>query len=107
MISKRLVTPFGEQSTAAQVVSGVDLSGRRAVVTGGASGIGVETARALAAAGAGVTLAVRNLESGHRVAADIHTSTGNPTIRVAALDLSDLRSVQSFVATWAGPLHIL
>jgi len=54
-------TPFGFASTAMDVVSGVDLSGRRAVVTGASSGIGVETARALAATGCEVVLAVRDL----------------------------------------------
>jgi hypothetical protein len=44
-------TPFGFESTAAEVAEGIDLTGRRAIVTGAASGIGVETARALAGAG--------------------------------------------------------
>jgi NAD(P)-dependent dehydrogenase (short-subunit alcohol dehydrogenase family) len=44
-----ITTPFGFESTAAEVVAGIDLSGKRAIVTGGASGIGIETARALAA----------------------------------------------------------
>ncbi|WP_043727291.1 SDR family NAD(P)-dependent oxidoreductase [Kutzneria sp. 744] len=56
----RITTPFGFASTADDVAAGVDLAGRRAVVTGGASGIGVETARTLARAGAEVTLAVRD-----------------------------------------------
>ena len=60
----RLTTAFGFDSTAAQVAQGVDLSGRRVIVTGGASGIGVETARALAGAGAEVTLAVRDTAAG-------------------------------------------
>ena len=47
----RITTPFTAESTAAEVVAGIDLTGRRAVVTGGASGIGVETARALAGGG--------------------------------------------------------
>ncbi|NUT93001.1 MAG: oxidoreductase, partial [Saccharothrix sp.] len=51
-MSERITTPFTAESTAAEVAAGVDLTGKRAVVTGGASGIGVETARALAAAGA-------------------------------------------------------
>ena len=59
-----ITTPFGAASTAAEVVAGIDLTGRRAVVTGGASGIGVETARALAGAGAAVTLAVRDHDAG-------------------------------------------
>ncbi|RFC78015.1 hypothetical protein [Streptomyces sp. AcE210] len=44
----RLTTPFDRETTAAEVLSGVDLTGERAVVTGGASGIGIETARSLA-----------------------------------------------------------
>ncbi|MDX6540325.1 MAG: hypothetical protein QOI71_1935, partial [Gaiellales bacterium] len=47
----RITTPFGRASTAAEVVAGVDLGDRRMIVTGAASGIGVETARALAGAG--------------------------------------------------------
>ncbi|WP_433076421.1 hypothetical protein ACQP1P_31745 [Dactylosporangium sp. CA-052675] len=59
---------FGFESTAAEVLAGVDLAGRRAVVTGGASGIGIETARALAGAGAAVTLAVRGTAAGEATA---------------------------------------
>ena len=59
-ITTPITTPFGFHSTAAEVLADVDLSGKRAIVTGAASGIGVETARALAGAGADVTLAVRN-----------------------------------------------
>jgi len=44
-------TPFGFHSTAADVIAGIDLSGKRTIVTGAASGIGVETARALAQTG--------------------------------------------------------
>ena len=53
-----VTTPFGFSSTSADVMAGVDLSGKRAIVTGGAGALGAETARALAAAGAEVTLAV-------------------------------------------------
>ena len=62
--------PFGFDSTAADVVERIDMSGKRAIVTGGSSGIGIETARALASAGAAVTLAVRDTEAGRRTAAD-------------------------------------
>lgn len=102
----RITSPFGEWSTAEEVAAEVDLSGRRAVVTGGASGIGVETARALASRGAAVTLAVRNLETGRQVAADIVATTGS-RVDVRPLELSDLSSVAAFVAGWDGPLHIL
>ena len=105
--TERITTPFTAASTAAEVVAGIDLAGRRVVVTGGASGIGIETARALAGAGAEVTLAVRNLEAGERTAEDIIASTGNKQVLVAPLDLADQASVASFAAGWDGPLHAL
>ncbi|TCC56200.1 SDR family NAD(P)-dependent oxidoreductase [Kribbella pittospori] len=103
----RITTPFGYDSTAAEVIAGVDLTGRRAVVTGGASGIGVETARALATAGAEVTLAVRNTAAAERTAAGIIESTGNNHVFVAPIELADRESVKAFAAGWDGPLHIL
>jgi NAD(P)-dependent dehydrogenase (short-subunit alcohol dehydrogenase family) len=121
-VSTPITTPFGAESTAAEVVAGIDLTGRRAIVTGGASGIGIETARALAGAGAEVTLAVRNVEAGERTAAQITRTTGTRTtgtrttgtettgskpVLTARLDLADQASVAAFAAAWDGPLHIL
>jgi len=110
----RITSPYSSRSTALEVVDGIDLSGRRAVVTGGASGIGVETARALAHAGAEVVLAVRDTAAGERTAANIAGSlqragrTGVPAPTVEALDLADLASVDAFTARWgARPLHVL
>jgi NAD(P)-dependent dehydrogenase (short-subunit alcohol dehydrogenase family) len=100
-------TPFGYETTAAEVVEGVDLTGKRAVVTGAASGIGVETARALAAAGAAVTLAVRNTAMGEQVAEDIRSTTANDEVTVSHLELVDLASIDAFVSGWDGPLDIL
>ncbi|MET8614888.1 SDR family NAD(P)-dependent oxidoreductase [Streptomyces misionensis] len=102
-----ITTPFGFSSTAAEVSEGIDLTGRRAVVTGASSGLGAETARALAARGAAVTLAVRDVTAGKRVAEDITESTGNQEVNVAHLDLADPASVTAFVAAWRGPLHVL
>jgi NAD(P)-dependent dehydrogenase (short-subunit alcohol dehydrogenase family) len=102
-----ITTPFGQHSTAAEVVRGIDLSGKRAIVTGAASGIGIETVRALAQTGVEVTLAVRNTDVGAETAADITATTGNSNIHVAHLDLSDRDSIAEFVAAWDGPLHIL
>ncbi|MFC4021191.1 SDR family NAD(P)-dependent oxidoreductase [Micromonospora sp. GCM10011542] len=102
-----ITTPFNRDSTAMEVIRGIDLGGRRVVVTGGSSGIGVETARALASAEAEVTLAVRNTDAGHRAADDITGTTGNDRVLVAPLDLADQGSVADFVANWDGPLHIL
>jgi len=67
----RIETPFGFSSTTADVTAGLDLSGQRVIVTGGSSGLGAETARALAAVGAEVTLAVRDLDAGTRAAETI------------------------------------
>jgi NAD(P)-dependent dehydrogenase (short-subunit alcohol dehydrogenase family) len=100
-------TPFGFDSTALEVVEGIDLAGKRAIVTGGSSGIGVETVRALAAAGAEVTIAVRDTKAGDRTAAEIISSTGNSAIHVGRLDLVDLASVAEFLAIWTGPLDLL
>jgi NAD(P)-dependent dehydrogenase (short-subunit alcohol dehydrogenase family) len=102
-----ITTRFDATTTADEVVEGVDLGGTTAVVTGAASGIGVETARSLARAGAAVTLAVRDTAAGDRVAADITATTGNADVHVAYVDLVDLASVRAFAASWTGPLHLL
>ena len=106
-MTTRVATPFGATSTAMEVLDGVDLTGRVAVVTGGSSGLGVETARALAAAGAEVVLAVRSPANGTAVADEISRTTGNTAVSVQPLDLMDLGSVDAFVDGWRGPLDIL
>jgi NAD(P)-dependent dehydrogenase (short-subunit alcohol dehydrogenase family) len=100
-------TPFGFASTADDVAALVDLTGKRAIVTGAATGIGVETVRVLANRGAEVTIAVRNLAAGERAAAGIRALTGNPLVRAGRLDLSDRRSINQFLGAWWGPLDIL
>jgi NAD(P)-dependent dehydrogenase (short-subunit alcohol dehydrogenase family) len=106
-VTTPITTPFKWETTAAEVVAGFDLGGSRVIVTGGASGIGLETARALAATGAEVTLAVRDADAGQRVAAEIVATTGNTHVLVANLDLANRASVASFVAAWEGPLGVL
>ncbi|MET9109737.1 SDR family NAD(P)-dependent oxidoreductase [Streptomyces zhihengii] len=105
-----VTTPFHSHATASEVIAGVDLSGRRAVVTGGASGIGLETTRTLAAAGAEVTVAVRDPDAAYAALGDLvssSSSSGTDRIHVRALDLADLASVKTFAEGWQGPLDIL
>ncbi|MGA2123939.1 MAG: SDR family NAD(P)-dependent oxidoreductase [Acidimicrobiales bacterium] len=102
-----ITSPFTRTSTALEVLDGVDLSGKRAIVTGGASGIGAETARALAHAGAEVTITARDVEAGGLVARDIVLSSGNQNVQVAQLDLTEEISLRNFAAAWLGPLDIL
>jgi NAD(P)-dependent dehydrogenase (short-subunit alcohol dehydrogenase family) len=79
-----------------------DQTGRTAVVTGATSGLGLATARALAAAGAHVVLAVRDPARGAAAAAGLSGST-----EVRRLDLADLQSVREFAAGWTGDLDVL
>ena len=102
-----VTTSFSFQSTASEIIEGIHLTGKRAVVAGGASGIGIETARALAGAGASVTLAVGRPQGSGSLAAELRQSTGNDAIDIVTLDLGDLRSVRAFADFWKGPLHIL
>jgi NAD(P)-dependent dehydrogenase (short-subunit alcohol dehydrogenase family) len=103
----RITTPFTAKSTADQVSDGIDLTGKLAIVTGGASGIGVETTRTLAKRGADVTLAVRNTAAASAVVREIIESTGNANVRALPLELTDRASIAAFVDSWHGPLDLL
>ncbi|MFC5062006.1 SDR family NAD(P)-dependent oxidoreductase [Actinomycetospora atypica] len=87
---------FGATSTAADVVAGLDLSGRLAIVTGGYSGLGLEATRALTSVGAHVVVPARRPE----VAAEALTGLGN--VETDALDLGDLDSVAAFAQRFTG-----
>ena len=95
-------TGFGPASTTTDVLAGIDLTGRNAIVTAGHVGLGLETTRALADAGANVVVASRN--PGTAAAA----LAGVDRVRIAQLDLMDPTSVDRFVAEHADtPLHML
>lgn len=101
---------FGFYSTAEEVTEGIDGSGLTAIVTGGASGIGVETSKTLAFRGAHVILAVRNLEAAAIVKENICREKSDTKIDVLHLDLGSLASVRQFVLDFKAmnlPLNIL
>ena len=99
---------FPEGITAEDIASGHDLRGKRAVVTGGASGLGRESVRVLAGRGAEVVLAARDPDAGRRVAQEIADEGIDGTILVEQLDLADLRSVEAFAARNGDrPIHFL
>ncbi len=87
---------FGRESTPAEVLDGIDLTGRLAVVTGGYSGLGLETTRALAGAGADVVVPARRPDHAAEVLAELDGLPGSVT--VAELDLADQDSVAAFAA---------
>jgi NAD(P)-dependent dehydrogenase (short-subunit alcohol dehydrogenase family) len=92
---------LGFETTTHDVIAGVDLTGTTAIVTGASTGIGVETARALAAAGAGVVLAARNAERTEEAAASIRDRVPSAQLEVGPLDLTSLDSVRGFGAWYA------
>jgi NAD(P)-dependent dehydrogenase (short-subunit alcohol dehydrogenase family) len=101
---------FDARSTADDVIQGHDLTGWEAVVTGGAAGLGAETARALAAAGARVVLAARDPDRGRTAALELSDRTGNPNVEYRPLRLDSLESVHDFAAGYLAtgrPLHLL
>ncbi|WP_428263044.1 oxidoreductase [Haliangium sp.] len=101
---------FGHDTTADEVLAGIDLSGKLALVTGGSSGLGAETARALAARGARIVITARNLDKGEAVAREIRAATGADVVEVDELELGSTASIRAFADRFLGKhdaLHIL
>ncbi|CAF0979031.1 unnamed protein product [Adineta steineri] len=90
---------FGAKTTAHEVVKrlNVNLDGKVVFITGATSGIGVETARALASTNAHVFITARDMNRGAQVAEDIKKTTGNNQVDVLELDLTSLESVRNCV----------
>uniref|UniRef100_A0A5B7A191 Short-chain dehydrogenase TIC 32 n=1 Tax=Davidia involucrata TaxID=16924 RepID=A0A5B7A191_DAVIN len=101
---------FGSASTAEQVTEGVDASNLTAIVTGGASGIGLETARVLALRKAHVIMAARNMEAANKAKQLILKDNETARVDALELDLCSLRSTRAFVDNFNAldlPLNIL
>jgi len=88
---------LGSKTTADEVLRGVDLSGRFMIVTGANTGLGFETARALAAAGARVLLACRSAEKGRDAVSKIQQAHPDADVASATLDLASFTSIDAFV----------
>ncbi len=101
---------FDSQSTTDQVLDGSDLRGKVAIVTGASGGLGAETARALAAHGAAVTLTARDTVKAEQVAETIRTAQPGAKLTVRALSLDRPDSVRDFAKSWLAEnraLHLL
>jgi NAD(P)-dependent dehydrogenase (short-subunit alcohol dehydrogenase family) len=92
-----MTNPFGETSTADEVLGGNDLRGKRVLVTGASAGIGIETCRALVAHGAEVVGAVRDLAKAERATQQVRAAaeTGGGSFSLVELDLASLASVRA------------
>lgn len=97
-----MTTTPGAERTTDEVLEGVDLSGRTAVVTGSSGGLGLETARALAARGASVVLAARDAGKLEAARAQLSRSVPAAAVELQVLDLASLGSVRSAAADLAG-----
>jgi NAD(P)-dependent dehydrogenase (short-subunit alcohol dehydrogenase family) len=90
-----MATKFGAKSTTEEVLEGVDLRGKRILVTGVSAGLGVETARALLAHGADVLGTARDLKKAERAASANSTAKSGASLEVVELDLASLKSVRT------------
>lgn len=87
---------FGATTTTDEVLDGIDLTGRRMLVTGAASGLGLESARVLAAHGASVTVLARSEERAAGARAAVEALVPGASVEAGAVDLGDLASIRRF-----------
>ncbi|WP_419918709.1 SDR family NAD(P)-dependent oxidoreductase [Candidatus Poriferisocius sp.] len=95
------MSSFGRESTAEEVVGGLDLSGRVFVITGTSSGLGEESARVLAARGARVGMLARNHQANLEAAERIRSSVPDADLSLHQVDLADLADLTRFTAAAA------
>ncbi|RPE08709.1 SDR family NAD(P)-dependent oxidoreductase [Chitinophaga lutea] len=103
-LQQPLQSGFSATSTASQVIRGINLSGKTAIVTGGNAGIGLETVKTLAAAGAAVIVPARDIDKARKHLGDI------PNVTLEAVDFMQPASIDAFAEKFLAsgqPLHIL
>ena len=103
-LQKPIISGFNATSTASDVIKGINLSGKTAIVTGGNTGIGLETTRTLAAAGATVIVPARDIEKAKK------NLQGISNVELASMDLMDPSSIDAFAQKFIAsgrPLHLL
>ncbi|HTU39268.1 MAG TPA: SDR family NAD(P)-dependent oxidoreductase [Acidimicrobiales bacterium] len=94
------MSEFGRDTTTNEVLDGIDLSGRRFVITGAASGLGRESARALAAHGASVTLLARSTERSEGAVTEVGAMVPGADLEAGVVDLGDLASIRAFAESY-------
>ncbi len=95
-MTERIVSNLARDATAAEAAGDADLTGKTVIVTGGTSGIGIETAKALAANGASVVVTARNMAAARQAL----EATDATRLSLAELDLASLASVRRFTDQW-------
>ena len=101
------MSEFGFETTAEEVLGDMDLSGRRVLVTGGASGLGEETVRVMAARGASLVVAARDMDKGAAAVDRIIADTPTADIEVMELDLANLDSIRAFATLFVRDYEVL
>jgi NAD(P)-dependent dehydrogenase (short-subunit alcohol dehydrogenase family) len=94
------MSAFGRDTTTDEVLEGMDLSGRRFVITGAASGLGQESARALVAHGASVTMLARSTERAEGAVAEVGAMVHGADLEPGVADLGDLDSIRAFADSY-------
>jgi len=90
------MSSYGPDTTTDEVLEGIDISGKRILITGSSSGLGEESARALSSKGAAITMAARNPEKNEAAAARIREKVPGAELELRTLDLCSLESVRNF-----------
>ncbi|MCB0856146.1 MAG: SDR family NAD(P)-dependent oxidoreductase, partial [Bacteroidetes bacterium] len=103
-LQQPIQSAFNAESTSTDVIEGIDLTGKIAIVTGGNTGIGLETTKTLASAGTTVIVPARNMEKASK------NLKGIPNVEIEQLDLMDENSINNFSSKFLSsnrPLHLL